>query len=97
MNAILRFALLVAALAAVSFAQAAVVESPVLQESIEFQIQEVEESCDQTKVSEGVAGGNMSGDELADRCCVRCSAGKPCGNSCINRNYTCRQPPGCAC
>jgi hypothetical protein len=30
-------------------------------------------------------------------CCVTCSTGKPCGNSCINRNYTCRQPPGCAC
>lgn len=26
-----------------------------------------------------------------------CRTGKACGNSCINRNYTCRQPPGCAC
>ena len=30
-------------------------------------------------------------------CCKRCSAGKPCGNSCISRSYTCHQPPGCAC
>ena len=30
-------------------------------------------------------------------CCKRCTTGKPCGNSCISRSYTCRQPPGCAC
>ena len=30
-------------------------------------------------------------------CCKRCSTGKPCGNSCISRSYTCRKPPGCAC
>jgi hypothetical protein len=30
-------------------------------------------------------------------CCRYCSVGKPCGNSCINRSYTCRQPSGCAC
>ena len=31
------------------------------------------------------------------RCCRVCTTGKACGNSCINRNHTCRQPPGCAC
>jgi hypothetical protein len=30
-------------------------------------------------------------------CCRVCSAGKPCGNTCIAANRTCRQPPGCAC
>lgn len=30
-------------------------------------------------------------------CCRICRTGKACGNSCINRNYTCRQPRGCAC
>lgn len=30
-------------------------------------------------------------------CCRVCSSGKACGNACINRNYTCHQPPGCAC
>ena len=30
-------------------------------------------------------------------CCMVCKTGKACGNSCINVNYTCRQPPGCAC
>ena len=30
-------------------------------------------------------------------CCKYCSKGKPCGNSCISRRYTCHQPPGCAC
>lgn len=30
-------------------------------------------------------------------CCRTCSKGKACGNACINRYYTCRQPRGCAC
>lgn len=30
-------------------------------------------------------------------CCKVCTIGKACGNSCINVNYTCHQPPGCAC
>ena len=30
-------------------------------------------------------------------CCKVCIVGKACGNSCISRSYTCRQPPGCAC
>ncbi|MBP5979074.1 MAG: hypothetical protein KA748_02610 [Halomonas sp.] len=39
-------------------------------------------------------------DELAfaqGGCCRVCKKGKACGNSCINRDYTCRQPRGCAC
>jgi hypothetical protein len=28
---------------------------------------------------------------------VASATGKACGNSCISRRYTCRQPPGCAC
>ncbi|MGF1629171.1 MAG: hypothetical protein ACFCUT_06840 [Kiloniellaceae bacterium] len=35
--------------------------------------------------------------QLAQRCCKICKKGKACGNSCINRSYTCHQPPGCAC
>jgi hypothetical protein len=30
-------------------------------------------------------------------CCRVCTTGKACGNSCIARNRSCRQPPGCAC
>lgn len=30
-------------------------------------------------------------------CCRVCTKGKACGDSCINREYQCRQPPGCAC
>lgn len=30
-------------------------------------------------------------------CCRVCRTGKACGNSCIARNKTCRQPTGCAC
>lgn len=30
-------------------------------------------------------------------CCKVCTTGKACGDSCIARNKTCHQPPGCAC
>ena len=30
-------------------------------------------------------------------CCKICRKGKACGNSCINRDKTCRKGPGCAC
>jgi len=30
-------------------------------------------------------------------CCKVCRTGKACGNSCINRGYTCHKSPGCAC
>ncbi|MGH8250047.1 MAG: hypothetical protein ACREVI_05025 [Steroidobacteraceae bacterium] len=32
-----------------------------------------------------------------EECCKICTTGKACGDSCINRNYECHQPPGCAC
>ncbi|ALM54249.1 hypothetical protein [Halomonas huangheensis] len=39
-----------------------------------------------------------SGDLLlAQGCCRVCRTGKACGNSCINRSYTCHKGPGCAC
>ncbi len=40
--------------------------------------------------------GDASG-EAPRACCRVCTRGKACGNSCINRGYQCRQPPGCAC
>jgi len=30
-------------------------------------------------------------------CCKICRKGKACGDSCINRSYTCRKGKGCAC
>jgi hypothetical protein len=33
----------------------------------------------------------------ADECCRVCHKGKACGNSCISREKSCHQPPGCAC
>lgn len=30
-------------------------------------------------------------------CCKYCDRGKPCGDSCISRSYTCHKGPGCAC
>lgn len=30
-------------------------------------------------------------------CCKKCRKGKACGNSCINRSYTCTKGRGCAC
>lgn len=42
------------------------------------------------------SGGYSSGARTSG-CCKQCSAGQPCGNSCISRAYACHQPPGCAC
>lgn len=36
-------------------------------------------------------------DALSRACCKICRRGKACGDSCINREYTCHRPPGCAC
>ncbi len=41
------------------------------------------------------AGGGGGGGGRV--CCKVCTTGKACGNSCIARNKTCHQPPGCAC
>jgi hypothetical protein len=30
-------------------------------------------------------------------CCVGCTVGKPCGNTCIEATLECHQPTGCAC
>ncbi|WP_422369074.1 endonuclease I family protein [Pelagibius sp.] len=45
-----------------------------------------------------LAGLDKTSEQTAQqRCCKICRKGKACGNSCISRSYTCRQPPGCAC
>lgn len=31
------------------------------------------------------------------QCCMHCTNGQACGNSCISRNVECHQPSGCAC
>ena len=31
------------------------------------------------------------------KCCRYCGTGKACGDSCINKNDTCKKPRGCAC
>lgn len=36
-------------------------------------------------------------DDIGQACCRYCSKGKPCGDTCIARNKTCRVGPGCAC
>ena len=30
-------------------------------------------------------------------CCKICKKGKACGDTCINKSYTCTKPRGCAC
>ncbi|SDE05470.1 hypothetical protein [Rhodospira trueperi] len=40
-------------------------------------------------------GGSL--EQMARNCCRICRRGKACGDSCINRAYTCHRPPGCAC
>lgn len=46
-----------------------------------------------------VAGGGLSGcgDDKEDHCCVVCSTGKACGDTCIAATDTCRVGAGCAC
>ncbi len=52
-------------------------------------------------IAEASVGRSTFQDEnraqVAQQCCKICRKGKACGNSCIKRSYTCRQPPGCAC
>jgi len=43
------------------------------------------------------SSSSSSSSSSSQACCRVCTTGKACGNSCINRNYTCHQPPGCAC
>lgn len=42
-------------------------------------------------------GTSITGVTTSPTCCRVCSAGKPCGNSCISRTFTCHQGAGCAC
>lgn len=41
--------------------------------------------------------GTGNGTQNKGGCCKYCTTGKPCGDSCINKNYTCHVGPGCAC
>ncbi len=34
---------------------------------------------------------------MVSTCCTVCTTGKACGDSCIAADYSCHQPPGCAC
>jgi hypothetical protein len=43
------------------------------------------------------SSSDSGGDSGSGGCCRYCDAGKPCGDSCIARNKTCRKPRGCAC
>jgi hypothetical protein len=52
-----------------------------------------------SKSSSNSSSSSSDSDEVAESidCCRYCDAGKPCGDSCIARNKTCRKPRGCAC
>ena len=39
----------------------------------------------------------LNSDITKMACCKICKKGKACGDSCINKSYTCHKPPGCAC
>ena len=39
----------------------------------------------------------LKADPAKMACCKICKKGKACGDTCINKTYTCRKPPGCAC
>ena len=40
---------------------------------------------------------SLETDPARMACCKICKKGKACGDSCINKSYTCHKPPGCAC
>tara|TARA_B100001094_G_C18176900_1_gene798424 strand:- start:2553 stop:2807 length:255 start_codon:yes stop_codon:yes gene_type:complete len=44
-----------------------------------------------------IEGHNLGKEFSNTYCCKICKKGKACGDSCINKNYTCRKPAGCAC
>lgn len=58
---------------------------------------------------EAVSAGGTTGESIpappppaavdtpTQGCCKYCTTGKACGDGCISKNYTCHQPPGCAC
>jgi hypothetical protein len=48
-------------------------------------------------LTDGTALDGGSLEQMARNCCRICRRGKACGDSCINRAYTCHRPPGCAC
>jgi hypothetical protein len=35
--------------------------------------------------------------DTAARCCKTCTKGKPCGDTCIEKDDVCHRPRGCAC
>jgi hypothetical protein len=39
----------------------------------------------------------QSESAAAAKCCKVCSKGKPCGDTCIEKDDVCHVPPGCAC
>lgn len=49
------------------------------------------------EVIRALGAGESAQPQQPGACCKVCKKGKPCGNSCIAANKTCRQPPGCAC
>src|SRR5699024_5473848 len=63
-------------------------------ESIQASSDTVVECVD---TEQSASNDNDKSNELASRCCRRCSTGKPCGNSCIAKNKACHRPPDCAC
>ena len=47
------------------------------------------------KVVDVILGADQG--RLARECCKICRKGKACGDSCISREKTCQEGPGCAC
>lgn len=42
-------------------------------------------------------GSTAGCDSTSSACCKECDKGKPCGDTCINKNETCTKGAGCAC
>ena len=48
-------------------------------------------------IRKGSSSETIRSNETTRTCCRYCTKGKPCGDSCIARNKTCRKGSGCAC
>lgn len=51
----------------------------------------------QSVINEDAQSNAFIEKKSQSHCCKICRKGKPCGNSCINQNYTCHKLPGCSC
>lgn len=88
---------LVALLLTISFGSTSVTLQDHSQETLWGSQQVSEEGQSDLRCTSAESNDSTSNLMVSGGCCKVCRKGKACGNSCINKNYSCQQPPGCAC